>query len=125
MKTDVVDMKLTPLNIELIGALANSLHNFYHDCTTYACVMRSRDLRRPNIKDRNADAVFAQETMEARGNLIGDLSKIHLDAGALGVSVGLDDDDIREFIDFCISRQLKSGRRWDDELTYEEKGLGL
>ena len=38
------------------------------------------------------------------------------------LDLGIEDEDVDEFIEFCKTRQLKDTFRWDAELTREEKG---
>lgn len=115
-------MKLKPKKIQDIGLFAVNLKRFYEDLRTYACVLRSREIRRPNIKDRNADACFAQEKTKAREVLVGDLNMVSLFAENIGIKVDITSTDIIEFMDFCIAHQLQHERSWISELTDEELG---
>lgn len=116
-------MKLTQYKICQMGRLGRLLKMFYDSSVAYTAVLRSREIRRPNIKNMNADAVFAQEATKAMDVLFGDLALVKQAADDLGISFDLTNSDIIEYKDFCVSHQLRKESCWFGELTDEEKGI--
>ena len=116
-------MKLTPQKIKQLGILGNALTRFYHECANYGVMLRSEELRRPNIHGCNVDAVFRQEEEKAIKELMGDLEFVLHDAGFAGVTIDVTREDVAEYVKFCKAHQLTNHGNWESELTDEERGM--